>query len=146
MNSSKDAKEVGNREHHTHSGICVAFRLPFAAEKECRVFISFQIRSYLKWSIEMKGRVAATQSSNAAGKTNLKTKRGAPTISKSSATRATSKSTNSTGINQSSNSRGCSRGCSGASWYQAANWLRWSRNNKWLCRAPGRWQGLQTNP
>ena len=33
MVSSKDAKEVGNREHHTHSGICVAFHLRFAAEE-----------------------------------------------------------------------------------------------------------------
>ena len=44
MVSSKDAKEVGNREHHTHSGICVAFHLWFAGEKEWRVFISFPIR------------------------------------------------------------------------------------------------------
>ena len=47
MVSSKDAKEVGNREHHTHSGICVAFRLRFAGEKEWRVFISFPIRFFL---------------------------------------------------------------------------------------------------
>ena len=44
MVSSKDVKEVGNREHHTHSGICVAFRLPFAAEEEWRVFIYFPYR------------------------------------------------------------------------------------------------------
>ena len=44
MVSSKDAKEVGNREHHTHSGICVAFHLLFAVEKEWQVFISFPIR------------------------------------------------------------------------------------------------------
>ena len=31
MVSSKDAKEVGNREHHMHSWICVAFHLWFAA-------------------------------------------------------------------------------------------------------------------
>ena len=43
MVSSKDAKEVGNREHHTHSGICVASQLRFAAE-EWRVFISFPNR------------------------------------------------------------------------------------------------------
>ena len=29
--SSEDAKEVGDREHHTLSGICVAFYLQFAA-------------------------------------------------------------------------------------------------------------------
>ena len=33
MVSSKDAKEVGNREHHTHSRICVAFHLWFAAKR-----------------------------------------------------------------------------------------------------------------
>ena len=44
MVSSKDAKEVGNREHHTHRGICVAFHLQFAAEKEWPVFISLPIR------------------------------------------------------------------------------------------------------
>ena len=48
MVSSKDAKEVGNREHHTHSGICVAFHLLFAAEKEWRVFISFPIRFFFE--------------------------------------------------------------------------------------------------
>ena len=104
MVSSKDAKEVGNREHHTHNGICVAFHLRFAAEKEWRVFISFPIRFFWNRSIEMKGHVAVTQSSNAAGKTIKK--RGVPTKFKSSATRATSESTNSTGIKQSNNSRG----------------------------------------
>ena len=72
MISSKDTMERGNRENHTHSGICMAFRLPFAAEKEWRVFIYFPIRLFLNWSIEMKGRVAVTQSSNAAGKTTKK--------------------------------------------------------------------------
>ena len=49
MISSKDAKEVGITEHHTHKGICVAF--------------------HMRLSVEMKGRVTVTQSSNAAGKT-----------------------------------------------------------------------------
>ena len=71
---SKDAKEVGNREHHTQ--ICVVFHLRFAAEKDGRVFISFPIRFFLNWSIEVKGYFAVTQSSNAAGKT--KKKRGVP--------------------------------------------------------------------
>ena len=71
MVSSKDAKEGGNRELPTHSGICVAFHLQFAAKKEWRVFISFPIRFRLNWSIEMKGRVAVTQSS----KTKKKMKR-----------------------------------------------------------------------
>ena len=44
MVSSKDSKDVGNREHHTHSWICVAFHLQLAAEKEWRVFIYFPIR------------------------------------------------------------------------------------------------------
>ena len=79
MVSSKDAKEVGNRERHTHNRICMAFHLRFAAEKEWRVFISFPIRLFLNWSIEMKGRVAVTQSRNAAGKTIKK--RGVPTKS-----------------------------------------------------------------
>ena len=69
MVSSKDAKEIGNREHHMHNGICVASHLRFAAEKEWLVFVSFPIRFFLKWSIEMKGLVAVTQSSKAAGKT-----------------------------------------------------------------------------
>ena len=54
----------------------------------------FPSQIVLNWSIEMKGRVAVRQSSNAAGKT--KKKPGAPTKSKSSATRATSELTNST--------------------------------------------------
>ena len=66
MVSSKYAKEAGNREHHTHNGICVHC---VAAEKEWQVFISFPIRFFLNWSIEVKGYVAVTQSSNAAGKT-----------------------------------------------------------------------------
>ena len=61
MVSSKDANEGGNREHHTHSGICVAFHLQFAAEKEWQVFISFPIRFFLNWSIEIKERIAVTQ-------------------------------------------------------------------------------------
>ena len=84
MVSSKDAKEVGIREHHTHNGICVAF--------------------HMRLSVEMKGHLAITQSRNAAGKTIKK--RGVPTKSKSSATRATSELTNSTVIKQSNNSRG----------------------------------------
>ena len=59
----------GQGEHHTHNGICMAFHLQFAAEKEWQVFISFPIRFFFNWSIEMKGRLAITQSSNAAGKT-----------------------------------------------------------------------------
>ena len=93
----------GGREQgtpHTHNGICVAFHLRFAPEKEWRV----PIRLFLHWSIEMKGRVAVTQSSNATG-TSIK-KRGESTKSKSSATRATSESTNSRVIKQSNNSRG----------------------------------------
>ena len=74
MVSSKDTMEGGNREYHTHSGIYVAFHLRFAAKKEWQVFISFPIRFFLNWSIEMKGRVAVTQSSNAAGKTKDKTR------------------------------------------------------------------------
>ena len=69
MVSSKDTMEGGNREYHTHSGIYVAFHLRFAAEKEWQVFISFPIRFFLNWSIKMKGCLAITQSSNAAGKT-----------------------------------------------------------------------------
>ena len=103
MVSSKDAKEVGNREHHMHNGICVEFHLRFAAEKQ-RNFYFFPDQIFLDWSIEMKGRLAITQSSNAAGKTIKK--RGVPTKSKSSATRARSESTNSTVIKQSNNSRG----------------------------------------
>ena len=87
MVSLKDTKEVGNRSHHTHRGIYVAFHLQFASEKEWRVLISVPIRFFLNLSIEMKGHVAIMQSSNAAGKTMGK-KRGVPTKSKSSATRA----------------------------------------------------------
>ena len=74
MISSKDSKEVGNREHHAHSGIYVAFQLWFAAEKEWRVFISFPIRFFWNFSIEMKRRVAVTQSSSAPGMTMKKTR------------------------------------------------------------------------
>ena len=107
--SSKDAKEVGNREHHTHNGICVAFHLRFA-EKDWRVFISssFPIRFFLNWSIEMKGRVSITQSSKAAGKTIRK--QGMTTKSKSSATRATRESTNSTLITWDQSNNSLSRG------------------------------------
>ena len=52
----------------------MAFHLRFAAEKEWLVFISIPIRFFLNWSIEMKGRVTVTQSSNAAGKTIKKTR------------------------------------------------------------------------
>ena len=45
---SKDAKEVENREHHMHSGICIVFQLLFASKKEWRVFISFPIRLWKK--------------------------------------------------------------------------------------------------
>ena len=44
MVSSKDAKEVGEREHHTQSWICLAFHQLFALEKEWPLFISFPIR------------------------------------------------------------------------------------------------------
>ena len=39
-----DAKEVGNREHHTPSRICVAFHLLSGTEKKWQVFIYFPIR------------------------------------------------------------------------------------------------------
>ena len=42
MVSSQDAKEVGNREYHTHSWIRVAFHLRYAAKKEWRVLILSQ--------------------------------------------------------------------------------------------------------
>ena len=58
MVSLKDTKEVGNRSHCTHRGICVAFHLRFASEKEWRVLISVPIRFFLNLSIEMKGHVA----------------------------------------------------------------------------------------
>ena len=87
---SKDAKEVGNREHHTQ--ICVVFHLRFAAEKDGRVFISFPIRFFLNWSIEVKGHFAVTQSSNAAGKT----KKNEECRQQNPKARANSKSTNST--------------------------------------------------
>ena len=57
MVSSKDAKEVGNREHHTHSGICVAFHLRFAAEKEWRVFVSFPIRLGKRRNVEQLNKI-----------------------------------------------------------------------------------------
>ena len=57
MASSKDAKEVGNREHHTHSGICVAFHLRFAAEKEWRVFVSFPIRLGKRRNVEQLNKI-----------------------------------------------------------------------------------------
>ena len=85
----------------------MAFQLRFAAEKKWRVFIfnrqAFNInlfpnQIFLNWSIEMKGRVVVTQSSNAAGKTIKKG--GVPTKSKSSARGATSESKNTTVIKQ----------------------------------------------
>ena len=103
MVSSKAADEVGNREHHTQNGICVAFHLRFAAEKEWRVFISSQIRFFFELN-RNEGVFRHYAIQQRCWQDNKK--RGVPTKSKSSATGATGESTNSTVIKQSNNRRG----------------------------------------
>ena len=83
MFSLKNAKEGGNREHHTHRGTCVAFYLLFAAcsllpRRSGKYLFISQSDLFLNWSFKMKGYVDVTQSSNAADKTKKKNQESRP--------------------------------------------------------------------